>query len=475
MNHNTAIVWFRRDLRLADNPALNFACNNYRTIIPIFIWAPEEEAPWSPGAASKWWLYHSLQKLQKDLANLGAPLILRRGPTLESIKKIQVETNACAIFWNRLNEPALIARDRIITSSLMSQSVKVETFNSQLLLDPWEITNKAGNPYKVFTAYCNCFFANYKHQSLAKAPKRISGKNSIRSLELAELKLLPNHSWTDGLAESWAPGEMNGQKLLKDFLSSTVNGYTLNRDFPAILGTSKLSPYLHFGEISPRQIWETIARSKVERDLQEAEVNSFLRQLVWREFANYLLYHFPHTPNSPLRPEFATFPWTSAPSKFKAWKKGLTGYPIVDAGMRELWQTGWMHNRVRMIAGSFLVKDLLINWLDGAKWFWDTLVDADLANNTLGWQWVSGCGADAAPYFRIFNPDTQQKKFDPDGIYRSRYIPELEPSATTEKIHSETNAKIKSRYPRPIIAHSEARTRALLAYEKIKVSNATKD
>jgi deoxyribodipyrimidine photo-lyase len=436
-----ALVWFRLDLRLADNPALAAAAAAQKQILPVFIWAPEEEGDWPPGASSRWWLHQSLKALDTDFRQHGMSLIIRRGPSLDALRSIIRETGTTEIFWNRRHEPALIDRDKRVREALASEGIKVETFNASVLFDPEEIKNSSGKPFQVFTPFWRaCISAAPDFMPLLR-PALQKTTTSIPTLALDALALEPAVDWPKGFPSAWQPGEAGAHTMLRKFLDDAIEKYPEQRDYPAISGTSRLSPHLHFGEISPRQVWAACSRHR------SAASKAFLRQLGWREFAHHLLYHFPHTAQKPLRPQFERFRWRDDPQKLRAWQRGRTGYPIVDAGMRELWTTGWMHNRVRMLTGSFLVKDLLVSWTEGARWFWDTLVDADLANNTLGWQWVAGCGADAAPYFRIFNPETQAKKFDPEKLYVGRWVPERDTSD----------------YPRPIVNHARARERALQA------------
>jgi deoxyribodipyrimidine photo-lyase len=418
-----AIVWFFRDLRLSDNPALSAAAKLGK-VVPVFIWTPEEEGAWPPGAASRWWLHHSLKSLTASLGGL----VIRRGPSLAALRQLVKETGATAVFWNRRYEPALIARDTRVKQALLADGLRVESFGSALLLEPWEMRTSSSGPYKVFTP----FYRVCLKKPIAKpaaAPRKLQVVTA-KSLRLEDLELLPKMDWAAGF--DWKPGESGAHKQLRQFQPA---GYRKNRDLPAVTGTSRLSPHLHFGEISPRQVWESVSNE------------DFRGQLIWREFAYHLLYHFPHTPEKPLRTEFERFPWRKDARSLKAWQRGRTGYPLVDAGMRELWKTGWMHNRVRMIVASFLVKDLLIPWQEGARWFWDTLVDADLANNTFGWQWATGCGADAAPFFRIFNPSLQAERFDPTCAYRRQWA-------------GETVA--------PIVDHATARNRALAALAQMR-------
>jgi deoxyribodipyrimidine photo-lyase len=424
-----AIVWFRLDLRRADNPALAAAVARGGPVIPVFIWAPDEEGAWPPGAASRWWLHHSLAALTKELGGL----VIRRGPSLAALRDLVRVTGATAVFWNRRYEPALIARDTKVMQGLLADGLRVESFNSALLFEPWEIKNKAGNPFQVFTPFYKTCLSHPIGGPRFRVAARFDRTRRNASLRLEELALLPKSDWARGF--DWQPGEAGAHRALKQFVKSAESSYATSRDLPAVAGTSRLAPHLHFGEVSPRQVWAATTSEP------------FRRQLIWREFAHHLLYHFPHTADAPLRPEFVRFPWRDDPDGLRAWQCGQTGFPIVDAGMRELWTTGWMHNRVRMIVGSFLVKDLLLPWPAGARWFWDTLVDADLANNTLGWQWVAGSGADAAPFFRIFNPATQAAKFDPSGDYVRRWTTAAHPT---------------------ILDHAAARTRALAALRQMK-------
>jgi deoxyribodipyrimidine photo-lyase len=444
---STALVWFRLDLRLMDNPALAAASAQGKGIVPVFIWAPEEEGDWPPGAASRWWLHHSLHSLENDLRRQGMRLIFRRGSSLDALRSLVRECGADSVFWNRRYEPSLRKRDDSVQQALLSEGIRVKTFNSALLIEPDQIKNQKGKPYLVFTPFWRKALSAMPDFISEPAPTQQT-TISIPSLSLDEFKLEPDIDWAGGLRSIWHPGETGAHEMLQRFLAGTLDDYAEDRNFPAIIGTSRLSPHLHFGEISPRQVWMA---SMKRRNISS---RAFLRQLGWREFAHHLLFHFPDTDHVPLRPRFAKFPWQHNAQRLQAWQRGCTGYPMVDAGMRELWMTGWMHNRVRMITGSFLVKDLLLSWQEGSRWFWDTLVDADLANNTLGWQWIAGCGADAAPYFRIFNPTVQAAKYDADGHYVRRWIPE----ANTPD------------YPSQIVSHEQACERALEALATISKS-----
>ena len=446
------MVWFRQDLRLSDHPALAAAVERGAPLIPVFIWAPDEEGDWPPGAASRWWLHQSLASLAAELKKRGSRLIIRRGPTRETLSRLVAECGASAVLWNRRYEPAAIARDREVKSQLTHAGIDARSFNGSLLFEPWTVLNRSQQPFRVFTAFWKTCLAKSPADAQENAPARLPSPHQWpHSLHLSDLALEPAADWAAGFRAVWQPGEPGARDQLHRFVREALANYAVNRDRPAMEGTSRLSPHLHFGEISPGEVRRAILH--VSNSHPEAG-ESHLRQLGWREFAYHLLFHYPESPHQPLRPEFAAFPWTMNAENFRSWARGKTGYPLVDAGMRELWSTGWMHNRVRMVAASFLVKHLLIDWREGARWFWDTLLDADLANNTLGWQWAAGCGADAAPYFRIFNPALQKEKFDSSGDYLRRWIPEL--SSKT--------------YPAPIVDHAEARARALAAFAQIRSS-----
>jgi deoxyribodipyrimidine photo-lyase len=471
------IVWFRSDLRLADNPALHAATEQGGAVLPVFIHAPDEEAAWQPGGASKWWLYQSLAVLQSRLHDLGSRLIIRQGPTLKTLRALTKETGCDAVYWNRRYEPAVIARDAQVKKALRDDGLKVESFNAALLNEPWTIHNRSGKPFQVFTPFWKHCLMDMDPAAPLPVPKLLPHPAKWpKSLELDELGLEPTINWATGIVAAWQPGEADAQARLREFLSAAFGNYSLQRNQPGITGTSRLSPYLHFGEISPRQIWHAVRRHAETHNLKTWRASQFITEIGWREFSHHLLYHFPQTPESPLRSNFKNFPWRKDAAALRAWQKGHTGYPIVDAGMRELWIIGWMHNRVRMIVASFLVKDLLLPWQSGALWFWDTLVDADLAQNTLGWQWSAGCGADAAPYFRVFNPEIQGEKFDPDGDYVRRWCPELErlpakwihrPHAAPPQVLHASGVKLGQNYPHPIIDHATARERALAEFAKI--------
>jgi deoxyribodipyrimidine photo-lyase len=476
----STLVWFRRDLRLVDNPALEAAVAAGDAVVPLFIFAPQEERQWAPGGASRWWLHGSLLHLGEELAARGSRLILRRTvDTLKELKAVAAAVKATRVLWNRLYDPHIIARDRHIKTELQAEGLEALSFNAALLHEPWEVANKSGAPFQVFTPFWRHCVSLAEPAEPRQAPPAIPApKRWPASEPLKKLELLPRTDWAGGLREAWQPGSAAALESLEHFLHHAFDDYPSARDRPAIEGTSRLSPHLHFGEIGPRQIWHGVRRCAQRRGRHSTwRQSQFLTEVGWREFAHHLLFHFPQTPEAPLRAEFARFPWRKDRPGLHAWQRGKTGFPIVDAGMRQLWHAGWMHNRVRMIVGSFLVKDLLLPWNDGAAWFWDTLVDADLANNTLGWQWVSGCGADAAPYFRIFNPTTQATRFDPQGTYIRKWIPELA-RLPTEWIHQPWEAPIEALraagvrlgvdYPDALVDHGVARARALEALAKLR-------
>ncbi len=477
-----AIVWFRQDLRLQDNRTLNAAVARGGAIIPVYIWDEAAEARWVAGGASRWWLHHSLAALDESLRTLGSRLILARGDAPAVLLELAGSTGATTVFWNRRYEPMGVAQGARVAQALAGGTVKAASFNSTLLREPSEITNQQGRPFQIFTAY-------WRHALTlpVEAPVKLLTKalpapaKWPRSLLLPELELLPRLNWADGFAADWKPGEQSARARLHRFAAQAAGDYKSGRDRPDHEGTSRLSAHLHFGEIGPRQVWAAIRARSGDSGIFPPDAGSavFLSEIGWREFAHHVLFHNPTAPELPMRPEFARFPWVKDPRgvRLRAWERGRTGYPIVDAGMRQLWQTGWMHNRVRMIVASFLVKHLRLPWTHGASWFWDTLVDADLANNTLGWQWSAGCGVDAAPYFRIFAPVLQGRKFDPDGAYVRRWVPELaavsadwihEPWAAPPGVLSTAGVRLGETYPHPLVDHATARNEALAAFKELR-------
>ncbi|ROH93440.1 deoxyribodipyrimidine photo-lyase [Stagnimonas aquatica] len=480
---DTAIVWLRRDLRLADQPALHAAAQRHARVLPLYLHAPEEESPWLPGAASRWWLHHSLSALAESLAALGSPLLIRRGPSTEALRQLARETGAGAVYWTRLYEPTGIARDRMVKEALRADGLLAESFNAALLFEPWELKTGGGEPYRVFSPFWRNAEARLDHlPAPLPAPARLSPpERSVAGLSIAELNLLPRIPWDEGFYPHWTPGEAGARQRLEQFAASAIGRYKEQRDQPAVPATSGLSPHLHFGELSPRSA--LLAAREAARTASPgwlASAEHFVRELGWREFSHHLLFHYPATDRLPMYDKFAAFPWRQPDdyaSDLAAWQQGRTGIPIVDAGMRQLWQSGWVHNRVRMIVASLLTKNLLIPWQEGAQWFWDTLVDASLPQNSLGWQWSAGCGADAAPYFRIFNPVLQGEKFDPEGSYTRRWLPELarlpakylhRPWEAPSEIRRAAGLGLDSVYARPIVDLARSRDRALAAYEQIK-------
>jgi deoxyribodipyrimidine photo-lyase len=468
------IVWFRQDLRLADNPALAAAAASGKPVVPLYILDPDM----MPGGASRWWLHGSLDALARDLRALGAPLVLRRGSARDVLHELAREAGASGVFWNRCYEPDAIARDRAIEKSLASQGLDAASFKGALLREPWEISTAAGMPYKVFTPFWRALAAQAPFGAPLPAPGSLRAVPGLATDDPASWRLRPSRpDWAAAFGDVWLPGERAARLRLAAFLDGSVRDYGEARNMPAREATSRLSPHLHWGEISPRQIWFAAQARAGEQPALAAGVESFLRELGWREFSHYLICHWPHMVDRAWKPAYGNFPWRRDESAFRLWTKGLTGYPIVDAGMRELWRTGYMHNRVRMISASFLVKDLLIDWREGAAWFEDTLVDADLACNRAGWQWVAGSGADAAPFFRIFNPVLQGEKFDADGAYLRRHLPELA-RLDTRFIHRPWEAPPAAldaagivpgkTYPLPIVDHAAARARALAALAKVQ-------
>lgn len=480
-DHPPTLVWHRLDLRLEDNPAIQAAIQKGCPVIPVFILAPAEEKPWEPGGASRWWLHQSLNEFDKSLHQLGSRLVIRHGPSLEALCSLVKETGADAVYWNRRYEPTAISRDTKVKQTLRNEGCVAESFNAALLREPWTVENKSGRPFQVFTRFWKHCLKLPEPARPLTAPRQLPAPwKWPKSVELDALELEPKINWTVGLRATWRPGEAGAAERLKSFLNKAFDTYSDHRNRPDLAGTSRLSPHLRFGEISPRQVWHGLRQLAAKRQWPKEKwrESQFLAEVGWREFAHHLLFHFPDTPNQPLRADFKRFPWRKNPAALRAWQQGLTGYPIVDAGMRELWATGWVHNRVRMIVASFLVKDLLLPWHEGARWFWNTLVDADLAQNTLGWQWTAGCGADAAPYFRVFNPVIQGEKFDPQGDYVRRWCPELarvptnwihQPDRAPSKILCAAGLELGRSYPKPIVSHSIAREVALEAFKQIRM------
>lgn len=468
----TAIVLFRRDLRVADNAALYEACQNHRRVIPIYV-HQQTAQEWKQGGASRWWLHHSLTSLQRRLAVEGPRLNLYRGTEQSILLDLARREGVDAVYWNRRYEPAEIVADTQLAAALKAHGIAAQSYPGALWVEPSALSNQDGQPYRVFTPFWRRLHPHLEISVPRLVPKMNASAELLDAVPLDVLGLRPLIPWDSGLQEAWSPGEDGAHRALAEFHHESVKAYTQERDYPGRRGTSRLSPYLHFGEITPRQIHYALETRRRTNAAVRADPADFLRQLGWREFAHYLLYHFPHTPERNFNPRFDQFRWAKRDDEvLQRWQKGRTGIPLVDAGMRELWHTGWMHNRVRMIAASFLTKNLLHHWSHGAQWFWDTLVDADLANNTLGWQWAAGSGADAAPYFRVFNPVTQAKKFDPDGDYLRRWLPELQglPLAILHEPWRDPVALRQCGYVEPIVDLATSRERALAAYKALNRS-----
>ncbi|NIP72729.1 MAG: deoxyribodipyrimidine photo-lyase [Gammaproteobacteria bacterium] len=479
------IVWFRNDLRLADHPALRHALRRDASIVPVFVHAPEEHEPWTTGAASRWWLHHSLVALDEALRRRGSRLTLRAGPSSATeLHGLARETGANAVLWNRRYEPALQRRDTAVHRALRAQGIETRDFPGALLFEPWAVATASGGPYRVFTPFWrNCGRQGVDQRTLPM-PRRLSAPTRWpRSLAVGELGLLPRHNWVAGLHAAWRPGEDGAHRALAAFCDAGLADYGERRDLPGAAGTSRLSPHLHFGELTPRQVARGVQESPAAQHSGRS-VDQYLRALGWREFAYHVLHHFPETPQRPLDTRFEGFPWRRSRRLLAAWQHGATGYPIIDAGMRELWHTGWMHNRVRMLVASLLTKNCRIAWQHGARWFWDTLVDADLASNTLNWQWVAGCGADAAPYFRIFNPVLQGQRFDPDGDYVRRWVPELaglpntwlhRPWTAPQRTLGAAGVRLGRDYPKPAVGLQATREQALALYrERVRPARGTR-
>ncbi len=469
-----AVMWFRQDLRLHDNPAFAAAVDSGAQVVPVYILDDGSAGPWKAGGASRWWLHQSLTALDADLRARGfGPLIVLSGDAAKILPDFVKKHTIGTVYWNRRYEPWAMERDARIKDAIGKD--KAQSYAAFLLFEPWVIKNKTGGAYKVFTPFSRAvlerqddiFPPDTRDLTAATPPHTLGGQ------AVGDLGLMPDIVWYTGMAETWKPGEAGAQAQLEHTVDSIAGTYKQTRDFPALDGVSMLSPFLHFGEISSRQVWHAVRQAKNNDAGYTQNAQAFLRQLIWRDFSWYLLYHDPACPQREWNPQFRAFPWGKNPDALAAWQQGQTGYPLIDAGMRQLWQTGWMHNRVRMIVGSFLVKNLMVDWREGAAWFWDTLVDADLGNNTAGWQWIAGCGADAAPYFRIFNPVTQSKKFDPDGDYIRRYVPELS-DVPDAYIHAPweapaaVQAKLRGIYPPPMVDLGTTRTTALAAYKNMR-------
>jgi deoxyribodipyrimidine photo-lyase len=466
-----AIVWYRRDLRVADQAALRAAAESGYRVLPVFILDGDSAGAWKAGGAARWWLHHSLERLAMSLRALGAELILQRGPAAETILALAREVGAVEVHTGIMPEPWEKAADDAVAAGLEAQGGRLIPHRTSLLHDPDSVLTQGGKPFTVFTPFANAFAKATHIPEPVPAPTKLRGAETSKSEQLKGWNLLPRIGWDAAFSKTWTPGEAGAVARAESFVAEALEDYETGRNAIPEAGSSSLSPHLHWGEISPAQLWHAVSEGSHGRGPE-----AYRRELVWREFTAHVLWHHPETPDAPLKPQFKHFTRRRDPAQLRAWQKGLTGVPIVDAGMRQLWTIGWMHNRVRMITASFLVKHLLLAWEEGEAWFWDTLVDADLANNGVNWQWVAGCGADAAPFFRIFNPVLQGEKFDPEGRYVRRWVPELaklEPRA----IHAPWTASVETlqeagvvlgkTYPKPLVDLAEGRARALAALRAI--------
>ncbi|HAN30007.1 MAG TPA: deoxyribodipyrimidine photolyase [Myxococcales bacterium] len=458
------LVWLRYELRVDDLPALSAAVDRGGAVVPVYVFTPPDEYDgWYPGAASRWWLHHSLLDLEKRYRQLGSPLVIRRGNAVTELQKVAREVGADRLYYTERVEPWARRQERQVSTVM-----QVQGFSGDLLWDPRRIETKSAGTYRVFTPFSRACLERYKTRSPLSAPKELRPPElTAKSVAVDALRLLPSIPWDSGLASQWTPGSSAAQQQLGNWVSGqNVPHYVQGRDRPAERGTGLLSPHFAFGELSVTRAWSVI-NARIETDPLAAEgAIAWRRQLIWREFARYLLWHQPHTVQAPLDARYGTFPWRNDPEFLGRWQKGQTGFPMVDAAMRQLWRTGWMHNRARMIVASFLVKDGLLDWRHGAHWFWDTLVDADLANNTMGWQWAAGCGADAAPFFRVFNPLTQSKRYDPQAVYLKRWLPELS-ELDPKSCHEPSKVPVLAPgYASPIVDHKVARLRALAVWKE---------
>jgi deoxyribodipyrimidine photo-lyase len=452
---DTSLVWLRDDLRIADNPALHAAVERGRPIVVCYLLDEESEGIRPHGGAARWWLHHSLGALAADLEERGSSLVLRRGPAASVIPSVIAEVGADAVFWNRRYSAAR-ERDAELKTALKDEGIEVHSLAGTLLNEPWTVTTGEGRPFKVFTPFWRASLEKGEPRKPYPAPRSIECVRDVGSDQLDDWGLLPTRpDWAGGLREAWEPGEKAARRQLHAFVNDTIEGYSGHRDEPAVDATSRLSPRLRWGELSPFQIWHT-TMDAASTPAQRKNAAAFLREVGWRDFNWNILYHQPDLATRNFRPEFDAFPWEEPTERtLGAWKTGHTGVPLVDAGMRELWTTGVMHNRIRMVTASFLIKNLLIDWRIGERWFWDCLVDADEANNPGNWQWVAGSGADAAPYFRVFNPVLQAEKFDKHREYQLKWVPELD----------------SDDYPEPIVDLKRSRQDALDAYDVVKRSS----
>ncbi len=480
--NDTNIVWFRDDLRVSDHPALAHAAESGNPILPIYILDEESENLRTFGAAQKWFLYHALAGLNSKLSKLGSPLQLFVGNSEAVLKKVVANNDISGIYWNRRCGKGELDIDTKLKSEFSSMDFDLKSFQGNLIHEPTKTRTGQGGPYRVYTPFWRTLEGQGEPRAPIPTPEKLVAPKALKLdgvVDIKDLNLLPTKpDWSKGWETLWEPNEDGAQKRLTTFLDDEISGYKEGRDFPGRKNVSRLSPHLRFGTVSPFQIWHQVKHKEAAHQIGNADSEKFLKEVAWREFSYHLLFHFPDIGWKNFQTRFDGFPWrTDAEEHLRIWQKGMTGFPIVDAGMRELWQTGYMHNRIRMVVGSFLVKHLLIDWREGEKWFWETLLDGDPANNTASWQWIAGCGADAAPYFRVFNPILQGKKFDADGSYVRRFVPELakvpdnflhNPWGAPKEMLKQWGVTLGKTYPYPIVDHSVARDRALAAFAELK-------
>lgn len=479
MPNDPALLWLRNDLRFDDNPAMRAAQASGRPVVCLYVLDDDAPGELALGSAQRWWLHHSLAAFQSDLTTRGGALVLRRGQAKDIVPEVAHSIGAAEVFWTRRYMEWQVDVDKALKQALDEAGHKVTTCNGSLLFEPWEIKTKSGDPYRVFTPFWRNLKTHDVRESLPRTDKLEAPSDLPASDSLDDWNLRPEDpNWAEGFEPVWTPGEKGARTRMRDFLDSHgAKEYDNLRNRPDKDSTSRMSPHLHLGEISPVTVWYAMKDAIAAGTVPGSHGDSFLSEIAWREFSYVLLYFNPAMTDEPLMGKFKEFEWNTDKQALKAWQRGTTGYPIVDAGMRQLWREGWMHNRVRMIVGSFLVKDLLIHWREGMMWFWDCLVDADPASNTAGWQWIAGCGADAAPFFRVFNPTSQGEKFDPEGDYVRKYVPELqdmpkkhihEPAAAPREILKSAGVQLGDSYPRPIVNHKERREEALQRYDAVK-------
>ncbi len=471
-----SLLWLRQDLRLADNPALVAALARSERVLPVFVLDQAAAGDWAPGGASRWWLHHSLASLGRAFAERGTTLILRRGDAADIIPALARETGADSVQCGLPHEPWLRRLDERVSTALQADGRTLVPHRVATLFDLDAIRSKTGTRYGIYGPFAKACHALPEPDVPLPAPAHVPGPDMLPASDhLDDWNLLPTRpDWAGGLRDAWTPGEDGGHAHLRDFLSDRLDTYGASRNIPGDpRGTSMLSPHLHWGELSPTQVWHAARDAAATLQNPSGGFETFQNEVLWHDFSAYQLRHTPTLPEQPMRPAYSRMPWRDDEPGLRAWTRGQTGVPIVDAGMRQLWQMGWMHNRVRMITASFLVKHLLVAWQTGERWFWDTLVDADLATNAVSWQWIAGTGTDNQPFFRIFNPVTQATRFDPDGRYVRQYVPELArlpdrwlhcPWEAPRTVLDAAGVQLGVHYPVPVVSLETGRDRALQAF-----------